>query len=218
MFDLARKNCKLQHLNTRIEKHGDEDVLACDLRFEYTCSNLELDRFSPDLMYALFKRDDDKLDLFQDGQTGAHLTVVRHPQIGVIKWDGAEIIGGTLTFDYGAPEKAIQFDGVTIGGYKIEPLQGGSIKILFRAQVNPAHDQRAILMDLLELGTVTVTIEPPAPPAALVDQSKEPADRVIDGTVNSDVLDRLAAEDERLAAADADAPKARGRGRGMSLV
>ena len=34
MFSLDRKTVKLVNVNPRAEKHGDENALACDLKFE----------------------------------------------------------------------------------------------------------------------------------------------------------------------------------------
>ena len=34
MFEITQSNVSLVHKNDRLEKHGDEDVLACDLNFQ----------------------------------------------------------------------------------------------------------------------------------------------------------------------------------------
>lgn len=159
-FEIEEAQCKLTHLNTRTEHHGEESVLACDLTFSHDTTNDVLGIFAPSLKSCLYARDDDQPDLL-DGHGGDHLTKLRFPQMGAIKWDGGEIVGGTLTFTYGVRNTKIEFDDVKVGGFKIEPKHGGTVTVHFRAQLVPPKEHRARLMELAELGTVTVTIAAP---------------------------------------------------------
>ena len=58
MFSLDRKTVKLVNVNPRAEKHGDENALACDLKFEIRASNDVLSEFHHSLKSALYKEPD----------------------------------------------------------------------------------------------------------------------------------------------------------------
>ena len=151
----------LQHVNTRIEIHGEESKLAMDLKFAWSASNAALDHFSPTLRQSLYAPEDSKNDAFPNMEIP--LTVLRHPQIESYKWTGSEIVGGKLTVHGAVSGNEMIFGDATVGEWRIEPSQGGTVTIKFRAQVYPDHKQRGKIMDLLEQGSVTVSVTPPKP-------------------------------------------------------
>lgn len=56
MFEITEGDVLLAHLNTRTEKHGDEDVGAIDLKIKCRAANTILDLFDPRLRSTLFQR------------------------------------------------------------------------------------------------------------------------------------------------------------------
>ena len=81
-FKLKKQKCQVTHLNVRDEKHGDDMVLAEDIKIEADVPNKFLDELSPGLRAALFtKEGDPQVDIDKD-----HLTMLRFPQIAPLKW------------------------------------------------------------------------------------------------------------------------------------
>lgn len=167
MISLSGIDARLTHVNTRIEKHGEDEVLAYDLDFAWDTVNDVLDLFSSGLKRSLYAKDEETLqkkgaELFEDD---GHLTALRHPQIDVLKLTGSEIIGGTFTFHKAVtgPRGDIVFGDVKVAKWRVEAKSGGSVTVRFRVQVNPDKKHRGDLMDLYEQGTVNVSVEPPKP-------------------------------------------------------
>ncbi len=165
MIELNEIDVRLIHKNDRLEKHGDDDVLACDLEFTWETNNDQLALFDPTLRADLYAADPN-LDRKKGGEipgVETSLTLLKHPQVSVYKWDGHEIVGGKFMIHGIVSGKDMEFGLANINKWRIEPMQGGTVIIKFRVQVIPEKKQRGQLMDLLETGTASVSVIPPEP-------------------------------------------------------
>lgn len=93
MFDLNQKSFTLGHVNGRHEKHGEEDVLACDLKFKGDFDGGILAEFSPTLRHAMYAKHEGG-DLADQGSDTP--TAVRFPNlVQPLKFTN-EIVGATV--------------------------------------------------------------------------------------------------------------------------
>lgn len=92
-FEISKTKGKVAHLNVREEKHGEDPVLACDVKIKADVSNKFLDELSPGLRAALFAKEGTQEPLV-DGED--HLTVLRFPQLAPQKWT-VGMVGGEIT-------------------------------------------------------------------------------------------------------------------------
>lgn len=155
MFDLQKKSCFLAHCNGRHEKHGEEDVLACDLKFKGDFDGDILAEFSPTLRSAMYAKKDGG-DLADQGSDTP--TAVRFPNlVQPLKFTN-EIVGATVQLEYGL--QTITFDTANVNEFKVECNEGGTVTVTFRVQARPTEEQLARLFALLDT-SVPITITPP---------------------------------------------------------
>lgn len=155
MFDLDKKSCTLNHVNGRHEKHGEEDVLACDLKFKGDFDGDILAEFSPTLRSAMYMKKEGG-DLADQGSDMP--TAVRFPNlVQPLKFTN-ELVGATVALDYGL--QTITFDTANVNEFNVECNEGGTVTVTFRVQVRPSEEQLAKLFALLDT-SVPVTITPP---------------------------------------------------------
>jgi hypothetical protein len=160
MLELTKHQVKLSSVNPRAEIHGEERKPACDLKFEVTCANDVLIHFHPELRTTLFKKDEQP-DLIDQAQPEA-LTALRFPKMGTVKWDW-EGTGYTLTIDYGIGGKSdIKLGDCQVDQIRIDPMNGGSVKLGFRAICHPESKQFGQLCELIQQD-VEITLTPPEP-------------------------------------------------------
>lgn len=151
----------LRNVQTRIEKHGEEDVPALDLAVSVTGGNRLLDMLHPDLRAALFKPAgpvrDGELDLPVDDRPSARFSGLGMP----VKWD-REQVGMTLRVAYGATGKADMVMGlVKLAKIRVESvIEGGSVEIRFNLSTSAAVTEKLIgKLSLLQGHTISVTLQ-----------------------------------------------------------
>lgn len=158
MFSLERQQVRIVNFNPRKECHGEERVLAGDLKCEVTAGNAVLDHFDKSLRKTLYRKphgsaEQTNLELGGDG-----LTELKMPHLAPLRWDdkfpGYEL---TIHFDLSDP---LAFDDVELTGFSFEALQGGSVKITFTAKMNVDKAQSGELSDL-QMEDVEITLTPP---------------------------------------------------------
>jgi hypothetical protein len=137
---------KLNNLNLRAEKHGDENAGAADLSIEITESNDILWRFDPALKSLLYTKDLSQPDLLSDADP-SHLTRLRFPHLGPLLWD-REITTCDCEIAYGLG--AITLKDCTLSKWRITPDEGGSVTVVFRVQAHPAPDDVGKLYGLIQ--------------------------------------------------------------------
>ena len=160
-----RIDVRFLHINVRTEKHGDEEITAFDCDFRYETSNDALAIFSPTLRSDLYcvdpsieRKKGGKLAGFEEA-----LTLLKHPAIESIRWKLGDIAGGEFVIHREVSGKDMAFELANVGKFKIEPKNGGTVAILFQAQIRPKGKDRGELVNLLEIGTVNVSVIPPKP-------------------------------------------------------
>jgi hypothetical protein len=176
MWSLAKKQAQLLHMNTRTEKAGDEDRLACDLKIGITVPNTFLDELCLGLRAALYERLTDKDLLDQED----HRPVLSFPQLAPIEWD-RDWTGVRVTLHYGVRDDGdVVLHGATINKLALTLKDGGSVEARFRIQWHPDVEEHPEYMGklamMLEGKAIEITVEE-------IRSEPEPAQPdVIDGT------------------------------------
>lgn len=159
-FELENANALLVNMNSRLEKHGEDDKLACDLNFEYETANTSLAMFAPALRSCMYLPPDEgvqgELPVAAD-----YLPRLRFPGLAALKWTVGELIGAKLSFAFGV-KSHLDFAGVKVHKYRLELKEGGSVVISFQAQVHPTEAQAGKLAGLFQGKQVVISVEPPA--------------------------------------------------------
>lgn len=145
MIEFARHPLKIAHINVREETHGEEDVLAVDLKLSFELPNTVLDFLSPTLRTSLFDAANDP-DMLADQP----LTIVRNPKLGTLRWSDTwrrmrlNLHGGNAKYD-------LAFNEVTIRRITMLPREGGTVVFGTQAQFRPGTEARtAKLLALLK--------------------------------------------------------------------
>ncbi len=154
-FALKDKEVTLQHVNSRMEVHGEEHVLACDLKFSALLPNSALEMFDPALPKSLFMSDPTEPDLLETGR----LDTVKFPNLQPFKWK-RKIVGAQVKIAHGVGNDIV-LELCDVDKFTIEMHNGGSVTIGFRVRCNPDEDQAAKLLGKIQ-DRVTLTLDPPA--------------------------------------------------------
>jgi hypothetical protein len=156
MFSLLQKEVRLDHVNPRMEKHGDEHVPACDLGLSFRASNTVLGEFAPDLRAALYARPDEP-DL---ADTPDHLPTLRFPLMGRVKW-GLALAGYSLTYHAGIDDRSdIVLHDVELDRFGFVCMDGGTVEVSFRARCNPEASVIGRLCGVMQ-SEISCTLVPP---------------------------------------------------------
>lgn len=142
-LSLNKANATLENLNLRTEKAGDQKVPAADLKVSVPQSMDVLAHFSPTLKAFLFDEDGPK-DL-ADGVR------VRDPHLGYPLSRDEEMTGATVAIGYGVG-KPITITDCKVNGFKLTPMDGGSVVVGMRVQCRPTPEQVAKLYEMQETG------------------------------------------------------------------
>jgi hypothetical protein len=160
MFQLEKHLVKVASFNPRAEKHGDDNKLAADIKFEAKVSNAMLDEFDKDLRKALYRKagKGEQQDLIE-GADG--LVAVKFPRIGALRWE-EEFPGYEIELDggLGLNEPLILVD-VTLRKFSFAALEGGSVSITFSAICHPEPAEAGQLCALIQ-EDVELTLTPPS--------------------------------------------------------
>lgn len=167
MFDLNKKGVTLLHVNGRHEKHGEDDVLAVDLKFRGDFDGGILAEFAPELRHSLFKKESGG-DLADQGTDTP--TKLRFPHLVQPLKFGNEVVGARVELEYGL--QTIAFETANINEFKVECHEGGTVTCTFRVQARPTEEQLARVFALLDTA-VPITITPPE--VKLADDLREAA-------------------------------------------
>lgn len=159
MFNLQKQSAKLISVNPRTELHGEEHVLAIDLKFETIMGNDVLTEFHPALKEALFRIGDapqGEIEL-EPGR----LTGLKFPQLGPVKWDH-ECAGYRLTVHDGLDGTGnICLLAIKVDQFRFDCRDGGSVAIAFRVIVKPQEADVGRLCKMIQ-DDIDVSLIPPA--------------------------------------------------------
>ena len=158
-FVLEDHEASIDNLNLRIQRHGEDRVLAADIKFQITTSNDILDQFGPDLKKDLFRKPGKGEQQTLEG-IGAGLTAVKHPELTLKglahEFSGYELeVGGLL----GESEPIVLVDS-KVKRFTIDPKEGGSVVLGFTVSAEVESEDVADLSDAFIRGTVRVSLSP----------------------------------------------------------
>lgn len=167
MFEIIKTKAQLNNINPRVENHGDETALACDISLEFKLSNKKLNLFHDALLPCLYTRDanadasDSQVPLDMEEDLLPHL---RFPDIGKIPW-GYEGAGYTFMIieDGLNGESVTQISGCKVKGFQIECEEGGTIKVTLKVQGHPSEELIGELCHYIK-SDVVVSLIPPSTP------------------------------------------------------
>jgi hypothetical protein len=149
-FELTDVPATLEHFNPRTEKIGPEDIPAADFKIECKQTADCLAFFSPTMRAHLFDTEG-KTDL-------AGGLVVRYPHIDYpIKLDH-EMTGARCALGSGVG-KPMEFYDSSVNDFRVTPLDGGMVQLVFRVQCKPDEKQAGRLY-MLQKRPIVISIEP----------------------------------------------------------
>jgi len=157
MFDLNRDFVRIADVNPRAEKHGDDDVLACDIKCEASMPNAVLSKFSESLKSCLYTH--------AEGATGDmlnpdHMPVLRNPLMGPIKW-ALEMESTQFRVHHSDNEGGdiddLVFSDCKTSKFTLTCKEGGTVVVGFRVQCHPDEADAARLLTMINK-TVKVSL------------------------------------------------------------
>ncbi|MGF6957965.1 hypothetical protein [Paraburkholderia youngii] len=155
MMNFENHEVMLEHINTRMERHGDEEVLALDLKITFDLPNSSLDQLSGTLRRSLYDADD-TTDMI-DPDITPHL---RNPQLGTLKWAGKYSPVLFVFHDGQSDDDDLRFADAKLDKISVLPQDGGTCSYTARVQVYPADsDDTARIVDLLHQPNTRGTLE-----------------------------------------------------------
>ncbi|MGE8367036.1 hypothetical protein ACU4HD_12175 [Cupriavidus basilensis] len=147
MLELDTEMVRINHINTRNEKHGDDNVLGVDLKLQARLSNDALALFSPTLKSSFYHKDDAvQGDLVTDA---GYLPNLKHPAIGAVKWDGDWEHQRLQIHNGVKPEFDIVLDEAKVNKLSFDFQEGGTVFVNFRVQAHPDEKTTARILQLL---------------------------------------------------------------------
>ena len=164
MLKLIKQAAKIVHLNVREELHGEDQVLAMDVRLSCDLPNTFLDTLAPGLRLALYDK------AAQGDLDAEHLSVARFPLLAPIDWEG-QMAGARLVIHVGKKSDDMEFDA-KINKLRLAPKDGGTVTVWFRAQLLPDPPQVGLLSEYLG-HKVKVSVTPGAVESAAKDGGHE---------------------------------------------
>lgn len=144
MFELSKHASKIAHLNIRTEKHGEEEVLAADVKIEADVTNDFLSYLHPTLKWSLYDKQTAQGELIEDK---GHLPRLRYAFLREIRW--ADKIEKAVFIIHGKKKaEDIEFEA-GVDKLSLACKEGGTVAISFRAAVLPTPEQTGFLSGLL---------------------------------------------------------------------
>lgn len=161
MFQLSNQPTKINSFTPRMEKHGDENVLAGTMKCETTMHSSVLDIVDKGLRKLLYRKpspgEQTELPL---GDANDGLTARKLPSLAPLKWD-EDFPGYTLEIESGlAVDEVLRLKDVELHGFSFEPLDGGSCTVKFSLNFRQDGRTSGKLCQLIQ-ETVDVTLAPP---------------------------------------------------------
>lgn len=156
---------KLANVQARVEKHGDEDVMAIDLSVVWNTNNRSLTAIQKELRNCLFcdRRQGDDGD-----QTEMDLPVDEMPNIRVpgmdypVKLDFQQV-GARVEVAYGISEvSAIVLNLCKVGKMRVTPIEGGSAEVKFSISSSADIDDHIIgTLSVLQQREISIKLTMP---------------------------------------------------------
>lgn len=162
MFQLTNQQTKINSFTPRMEKHGDENVLAGTMKCETTTHSSVLDIFDPGFRKLLYRKpapgEQTELPL---GEGSDGLTARKLPCLKPIQWD-EDFPGYALEIQTGlAVDEVLKITDVELHGFSFEPLDGGSCTVKFSMNFRQDGRTSGKLCQLIQ-DTVEMTLVAPS--------------------------------------------------------
>lgn len=174
MFEITTPTAaKLQSVTPRQEHHGEDLVVALSLRLEITAPNTILDLLSPKLRHAVYME--------VEGQEQLPGVEVSTPLLRFDAFDHhaikATFEGWTLKIAHGVDEdEPIVLGGAKVDAFRLQALQGGTVKLAFRIGTNDVSAEEIGLI-CGKLGSeVSITLHAPEKAPEAIDASSDAKD------------------------------------------
>ncbi|WP_434110454.1 hypothetical protein [Paraburkholderia caffeinilytica] len=153
MMTFENQPVRVEHINTRTEYHGDDEVLALDLIITTDLPNTSLDRLSSTLRRSLYDADGTG-DLVDPD----HTPRLRNPQLGTLHWSGS--FPADFTFSDSDHDDDLPFTDAKLDRIRFVPREGGTVAYTFRVKVYPGDEQvSARVLSLLHRPGVRGTLD-----------------------------------------------------------
>jgi hypothetical protein len=168
MFQLTNQQTKVNSFTPRMEKHGDENVLAGTMKCETTMHSGVLDIFDKGFRKLLYRKPSpgDQTELPLENSDG--LTARKLPCLKPLKWD-EDFPGYALDIQSGlALDEVIRLTDVELHDFVFEALDGGSCKVNFALNFHQDGRTSGKLCQLIQ-DTVEMTLTPPSKDGAQQD-------------------------------------------------
>lgn len=162
MFQLTSHQTKINSFTPRMEKHGDENVLAGTMKCETTMHSSVLDIFDKGFRKLLYRKpapgEQTELPL---GDASDGLTARKLPCLAPLKWD-EDFPGYAVEIQSGlALDEVLKLKDVELHDFTFEALEGGSCKVKFALNFTQDGRTSGKLCQLIQ-ETVEFTLTPPA--------------------------------------------------------
>ncbi|WP_184044999.1 hypothetical protein [Paraburkholderia sp. MM5384-R2] len=155
MMNFDNHEVRLEHINTRMEQHGDDEVLALDLKICFDLANRSLDQLSPTLRRSLYDPDDTG-DMLDPDSTPR----LRNPQLGTLRWPGRYAPVLFVFHDGDGEDDDLRFTDAKLDRITFEAKDGGTCSYTTRIQVYPEDSSvTARIVDLLHRPDTRGTLE-----------------------------------------------------------
>jgi hypothetical protein len=158
MFVFSKQKVTVTHINTREEKHGEDQVLACDISIAADLPNTFLDSLSPGLRASLYGRPD-MVDLAADQD---HLPVLRHSFLGRLSWT-QEMTAASVVL-HGATKNKDMVMEANIKKLRLDCQDGGTVGVTFTVQSPVTPEDVGRLAGLLSK-QIKLSVKPGDAPA-----------------------------------------------------
>jgi hypothetical protein len=145
MFELSKHQCKIAHINIRTEKHGEEEILAADVKVEADVTNDFLSYLDPTLKWSLYaKPEGGQGELIQDD---SHMPRLRYAFLPELRW--ADKMAKAVFIIHGKKKTDdVEFEA-SVDKLCLQCKEGGTVSISFRAAVLPTPAQSGFLAGML---------------------------------------------------------------------
>ncbi len=155
---LKRQTVKVAHLNVREEKHGEEPVLAVDIKLTADMRNDFLEDLGEGLKAALYRPDEEQL-----AGVEVPMSILRFPALKIGGW-GVLLPNVALTLHGAKKADDLVFEGKIQKAVGLDPKEGGTVEVALQIQVNPTPEELGRLSSLLGHAT-KVSVKPGEAPA-----------------------------------------------------
>ena len=174
-FELPnRTTVKLDNVNPRVERHGEEKVPAIDLALTWTTGNRALDMLTPKLREFLYftapgpvstGKPQGEMDLPVDDLPNIQFAKMAYP----VRLDD-EFVGWEVRVKWGGNDATdIVLQLCTVKGWKVTPIEGGSCEIKFTVSSSAGIDEHIIgRLGMLQQTEIDVVITAPVVQASEV--------------------------------------------------